>query len=207
MEYLRVFFFFRKRMQDPRPPVAPDQQIGIQDDTQAQILRELKRQNALLEEQLRPQREADARKKAEKIILRRERMSRLNHYNMIEQLAPIVSNYKQKCESINRITSQPAPYPLLTYGGSMDWSVSDKQAISDHHKKQQEVPKLLAEEKISFDTKIEEIFSKCPSSTADYYRKYVARGGNMVIGKGDKEMLIRLLDTDAPRSFREMLRG
>ena len=31
--------------------------------TQEQILIELKRQNALLEEQLRPQREADARKK------------------------------------------------------------------------------------------------------------------------------------------------
>jgi hypothetical protein len=199
-------------MQNQRPPVAPDQQVGIQDDTQAQILRELKRQNALLEEQLRPQREADARKKAadarneaEKLALRRQRISRLNHYNMIEQLAPIVSNYEQKCQSINRITSQPAPYPPLTYGGSMDWSVSDKQAIYDHHKKQQEVPKLLAEEKISFDTKIEEILSKCLSSTADYYRKYISENRSMDVVKigYDKKTITRLLDTDAPRHFNE----
>jgi len=190
-------------MEDPKLPYAVvEQKVSQQDDTQAQILRELKRQNALLEEQLRPQREADARKKAEKLALRRQRISRLNHYNMLEQLAPIVSNYKQKCGSINYITNQPAPYPPLTYGGSMDWSVSDKQAIYDHHKKQQEVPKLLAEEKTSFDTKIEEILSKCPSSTADYYRKHIAENRSMDVAN-DKKMITRLLDSDAPRHFNE----
>ena len=52
-------------MEGPRPPVAPNEQNGIQDDTQAQILRELKRQNALLEEQLALQREQKHRRKVD----------------------------------------------------------------------------------------------------------------------------------------------
>ena len=56
-------------MQDQRPPVAPDQQVGIEDDTQAQILRELKRQNALLEEQLALQREQKHRRKVDPATL------------------------------------------------------------------------------------------------------------------------------------------
>jgi hypothetical protein len=194
-------------MEDPKLPNIANDKVPQQDDTQLEILKQLKRQNDLLEEQLRPQREANARKEAEKLVLRKERISRLNHYNMIEQLAPIVSNYKQKCQSISYIMNQSAPIPPLTYGGSMDWSVHDRQAISDHHKKQQEVPKLLAEEKIIFDGKIEQILSKYQSKVAEYYRKYICENRSIdedVVKIGyDKKAITRLLETNAPRHFTE----
>jgi hypothetical protein len=62
-------------MEDPKPPVAPNEQLGNKDDTQAQILKELKRQNALLEEQLVAQRE-EKRKEDYRIKFEKEKQFR-----------------------------------------------------------------------------------------------------------------------------------
>ena len=193
-------------MEDPCNP--KDCQVVTTDNlllkTQPELLAEMKRQNALLEEQLRPQREADARKEAEKLALRKERERRIFHYEMIEQLAPIVTKYKQKCVEISYILNQPPPYPPLTYGGSMDWSASDKQKIYDHQKKQANVPELLKEEKIEAQKKINSVLSNYPNGVAEHYKNYLTSHGNLNVYKGDKESLIRLLQNDAPRTMWEL---
>ena len=59
-------------MEGPRSPLTPDKQV----DMQAQILRELKRQNALLEEQLAPQRKQKREEEAYRIQMEKERQYR-----------------------------------------------------------------------------------------------------------------------------------
>lgn len=61
-------------MEATKSPFIDNKRAVIQDDTQAQILRELKRQNALLEEQLAPQRE---QKRKEEEQERREEAHRI----------------------------------------------------------------------------------------------------------------------------------
>ena len=189
-------------------PCNPKESPAVTNDnlllkTQQALLAEMKRQNDLLEEQLRPQRAAAARKEAEKLALRKERERRIFHYEMIEQLAPIVTKYKQKCVEISYILNQPPPTPPLTYGGSMDWSASDKQAIYDHQKKQANVPKLLKEEEVEAQKKIDSVLSNYPNGVAEHYKNYLTSHGSLNIPKGDKDSLIRLLQNDAPRTMWE----
>lgn len=56
-------------MEDTKSPLIDNKRVVLQDDTQAQILRELKRQNALLEEQLALQREQKHRRKVDPTTL------------------------------------------------------------------------------------------------------------------------------------------
>ena len=92
-------------MQDQRPPVAPDQQVGIQDDTQVQILRELKRQNALLEEQLAPQREQKRKQEAYRIQMEKKRQFR-GFIRYWEKQISIPFQEKHNCsQQLSHITS------------------------------------------------------------------------------------------------------
>ena len=63
-------------MEDPKLPNIANEKVPQQDDTQLQILKELKRQNVLLEEQLAPQREQKRKQEAYRIQMEKERQYR-----------------------------------------------------------------------------------------------------------------------------------
>ena len=63
-------------MEDPKLPNIATEKVPQQDDTQLEILKQLKRQNALLEEQLAPQREQKRKEEAYRIQMEKERQYR-----------------------------------------------------------------------------------------------------------------------------------
>lgn len=175
-------------MEDPRnlndgPVIAND---SILLTTQQALLAEMKRHNELLEEQLRRQTAADARKKAEidfilrrqggaasrekaeKDALRKERERRIRYYQKMMILLPIVKTYRLKCASISNITLHPAPF-FPNYMGDAGLSEWERKQISDHNEKQRRVPEQLAEENIAFEKKIKDILSGCSKETIQQY--------------------------------------
>lgn len=63
-------------MEDPKLPFIATEKVPQQDDTQLEILKQLKRQNDLLEEQLAPQREQKRKQEEYRIQMEKERQYR-----------------------------------------------------------------------------------------------------------------------------------
>jgi len=92
-------------MEDPKLPNIENEKVPQQDDTQLQILKELKRQNVLLEEQLAPQREQKRKQEAYRIQMEKERQFR-GFIRYWEKQISIPFQEKHNCsQQLSHITS------------------------------------------------------------------------------------------------------
>jgi hypothetical protein len=141
---------------------------------QEQILIELKKQNALLEEQLRPQREADARKKAEDIKREKYKQAQMKHEANVDKLTAIVKSYRQTRNSIESRISQPYP-SFPNYMGDAGLSPYERQQISDWREASVKIPEQLAEVEKTYNMKLEEVLSTYSDKGRKYYYDYIQK--------------------------------
>jgi hypothetical protein len=132
-------------MEDPCNP--KDSQVATNDTlllkTQQALLAEMKRQNDLLEEQLRPQREADARR----AYLRKERERHLYNRPIIAEITKLREAISFTAQQCAHYQSNPPQYKFTVFycGKRCAMEVEEEKKFIENNKKMDEERKVRLE--------------------------------------------------------------